>query len=791
MSFANRLFLALAPCIALTLLLAGLYSVHSNSMVVHAIVSRYNAQELDTFLFNEVRRRYDLLYSNGLSRLETYVDAYQKEVVEAARLARPDWLGRFLIFGEKGNIVYIPDSMHADSDTESVWIDLVKQALQSSEPTTNGVVTWDRQNYYYRVCRFLPWKWVIILAIPEKAFAAVLNEHRTDLIWVLSGGILFLWIILFLVLHRSVTWRINALRRGLARITQFDFEEPIPISGHDEYAHLARDIETFGSRLQEHDDYVATVNTELEKKLAQRSQEKEILQRALTERLSEHSRLTRALRVSEKRYQSFVEDADDIVIELDSYSEIQYVNQRALDVFGLPPREATGLSLFEFIFHNDKQRARDELARGISRMEANIRFECRMLSMNGRIRNVQWTFHLRYGERGRVGEASGIGHDITQLRKMETRLVQSQAKYHDILAAFLDGYALATWDGIIEEVNTAFCGLTGYKEHELIGMSFHTIIPAGWLTLTKQHTSNFKQIGTTPSYENEYRRKDGQRIHVEERLYLTRIVDEDEERIWVFARDISEQYAARNRYNSILLDVEAKAQALEAANNELTQYTTAISHDLKAPLRNIRGYTELLLSDLDTPHMDKDILNNVKGLERAVTKSEHMVRDLLDFSRLGLFDIEMEAVNLNNMVASILRDHASAGNAVITFTQDIPLVVGSPTLYQRIFLNLVVNALKFNKNNPKRLNVTWHKTKNQCIAISVADNGIGIDPAYHEHIFGVFRRLHTEKEFEGTGIGLALVKKAALAMQADIEVHSELGKGSTFTILAKQAMTSS
>jgi signal transduction histidine kinase len=227
--------------------------------------------------------------------------------------------------------------------------------------------------------------------------------------------------------------------------------------------------------------------------------------------------------------------------------------------------------------------------------------------------------------------------------------------------------------------------------------------------------------------------------------------------------------------------LEDKAAELEEANADLAQYAYAVSHDLKTPLRGIHHYADFLYEDLEASLGDahKAYLD---GLRRAVWQAEALVNGLLELSRVGNRNLVYQTVNLNTLLQEIITSLNMPEDVDIIWEGTWPTVEVEPVLLRQILQNLISNAAKFNSTPRKRVELGWCLVGEHECELYVRDNGLGIDPRYTERIFQVFQRLHTRQEYEGTGIGLAIVKKAVSRMGGTVHVTSTPGEGSTFWV---------
>jgi light-regulated signal transduction histidine kinase (bacteriophytochrome) len=266
---------------------------------------------------------------------------------------------------------------------------------------------------------------------------------------------------------------------------------------------------------------------------------------------------------------------------------------------------------------------------------------------------------------------------------------------------------------------------------------------------------------------------------------LERRVEERTAKLARTTEQLKRELAERKRTEEALRiahkDLAKKAGDLEAVNEELSEYTYVVSHDLGAPLRAIHNYVDFLREDLeDTLEGEqKTYLNNI---DHAVHQGEELVEDLLELSRVGKGGGPTEGIELGLFFEKLLIHLDLSSDVEVVIGNEWPIIEAEPTLLRQIFQNLISNAVKFNNASSKRVEIGWLPLDEQYCEIFVRDNGIGIDARHHEQIFQVFQRLHTRAEYEGTGLGLAIVKKATGKLHGSVRVQSNLGEGSTFFV---------
>lgn len=219
---------------------------------------------------------------------------------------------------------------------------------------------------------------------------------------------------------------------------------------------------------------------------------------------------------------------------------------------------------------------------------------------------------------------------------------------------------------------------------------------------------------------------------------------------------------------------------LAEANKELESFAYSISHDLRAPLRHIDGFARILKNKIEGP--SEDIENYYEKINSAVSKMSTMIDSLLKFSRLGRRDLQKIKIDINQIVRRVIDELTiDVSNCNIEWRiSELPEVSADPTLIQMVFENLIGNALKFSSKNEKTIiEIGFNESTRE---IFVKDNGVGFKMEYMDKLFGVFQRLHTQEEFEGTGIGLANVKQIVKKHNGTVRAEAEINKGATFHI---------
>jgi light-regulated signal transduction histidine kinase (bacteriophytochrome) len=221
-------------------------------------------------------------------------------------------------------------------------------------------------------------------------------------------------------------------------------------------------------------------------------------------------------------------------------------------------------------------------------------------------------------------------------------------------------------------------------------------------------------------------------------------------------------------------------EELARSNTDLEQFAYVASHDLQEPLRMVTGYTQLLARRYKG-HLDADADEFIAYAVDGATRMQRLLNDLLAYSRVSTRGADFQSTDCEEVLAQTLTNlkvMMEESEAVVTH-DPLPTVIADEVQLGQLFQNLIGNALKFHGAEPPRVHVSVVQQDREWV-FSVCDNGIGIDPAYVERIFVIFQRLHSQQQYPGTGIGLAICKKIVERHGGRIWVESEPGKGATF-----------
>jgi PAS domain S-box-containing protein len=344
----------------------------------------------------------------------------------------------------------------------------------------------------------------------------------------------------------------------------------------------------------------------------------------------------------------------------------------------------------------------------------------------------------------------------------------------------------------IISVNSAFLRATGLTQDQVAGKLIQEVIPEPSHALVlgnyKEAIRTKKAVGWEEVSVYPAGKKYGE-------VSVIPVLDADGNCTHLIGtvHDITDHKRAEEEIHKLNSELEQRVMErtaqLISANKELESFSYSVSHDLRAPLRAISGFSEII-ARRHRADLNEEGRHYFDNIVQASERMGHLIDDLLTYSRLGRTGVQLEPVSLAGVLADLARDlkgHMDELHGTISIVESLPEVTGDRTLLRQIFSNLLENAFKYHKEGlPSRVEVTCRLDGNHVI-VRVNDNGIGIPAEYQDKIFNIFQRLHSEEEYDGTGIGLATVKKSVELLGGNVWVESKVGEGSTFSIRLRKS----
>lgn len=402
---------------------------------------------------------------------------------------------------------------------------------------------------------------------------------------------------------------------------------------------------------------------------------------------------------------------------------------------------------------------------------------------------------------GQLNARSGLPHDQGELgqlargfdamaraieqreadhRRDEEALRESEERTRKIIEAAYEAFISIDGDGVITEWNARAEAIFGWNRSEARGkLLADTIIPQEDREAHLRGLKRFLETGDGPILHKRMEltalHRDGHLIPVGLAIWPVRSGS-----TWSFSA-VVEDISERKRVEEQLA---RRAEELAHSNAELESFTYSISHDLKEPLRTLEAFSQFLLEDYadKLDHQGRDYLVRISN---GSARLKQMIEELLTLSRLGQRPEETNRVSVSRVVANVaasLQATVEGRGAAIEVEDGLPDILGDRTRVEQIFGNLITNGLKFNKSTEPTVHIGLWEMADDMAVFYVRDNGIGIEPQYHQQMFGVFQRLHRREEYGGSGAGLAIVKRATEALGGQVWLESEPGAGATFFV---------
>jgi PAS domain S-box-containing protein len=516
----------------------------------------------------------------------------------------------------------------------------------------------------------------------------------------------------------------------------------------------------------------------------------------LTATVGERRRAEEAARQSEEMVRRLIEAAPDAFIVVDERGQIARLNAQAEAMFGYPRDELLGQMLEVLLparFRDRHVTHRTDYLHQPRMRAMGTGLELFAQRKDGSEFPVDIMLSPLETEAGRLVIA--IVRDITDRKRMETDLLHERELLRTLMDNIPDKIYFKDTQSRFVRVNLAKAHLAGgHQPAELLGKTDFDIF-------TEEHARQ--------AYDDEQEViRTGQPIIGKEEKETW----PDGHETWAsttklpwrdpagriigtfgISREITGRKVVEEQVGKLHAELERHAQKLEAANNELEAFSYSVSHDLRAPLRAIEGFSRLLMT-AQTDQLSEDAQRYLRYIRENADQMGHLIEDLLTFSRLGRQGLRVERVEPAELVRHCLEQLAPdrEGRRVTVKVDPLPACEADPAMLKQVYMNLLSNALKFTRTRAEAVIEVGCREDSELTGqrvYFVRDNGVGFDMRYVDKLFGVFQRLHRPEEYEGTGVGLALVQRIIHRHGGRVWATGEVGQGATFsfTLAAKPA----
>jgi PAS domain S-box-containing protein len=509
----------------------------------------------------------------------------------------------------------------------------------------------------------------------------------------------------------------------------------------------------------------------------------------VTRDITDRVRARQALEKSEALKGIILETAFDAIISIDHKGLVQEWNSAAERIFGYRRADALGRPMDELIIPASLREAyQDGLANylmtGVSSLLGRP-IELTLRRADGR--EFRADFAVTRIPTEEPPRCTVLIRDITERRQAEAALRESEERFRLLVEGVKD-YAICMLDvdGRVATWNTGAERITGYSAGEIIGQPI-----ARFFGPEDIRSGKPERLLKTAAEEGRCE-DEGWRVHHDGSRYYTNVVftglrDETGELrgFSSVAQDVTVRKQVEEEIHRLNVSLEQRVRErtaeLEAANQELEAFSYSVSHDLRAPLRHIAAYVEILQSDA-AASLTEENKQYLQTVADSAIHLGHLIDALLAFSRMGRAEMRQQTISLSSLVNEARRElRRDLENRRIDWRiEALPTVQGDPFMLRQVMVNLLSNALKYTRaRSPARIEITATDAGEETI-VSIRDNGVGFDPKYADKLFGVFQRLHLSSEFEGTGIGLANVRRIISRHGGRTWAEGTLGGGATF-----------
>ncbi len=513
-------------------------------------------------------------------------------------------------------------------------------------------------------------------------------------------------------------------------------------------------------------DYIEVLERALKREKAARKQAETILERKSAELFEAKQNLEKSyakleilLNRKDSQLQGVFENIVDAYVIMNLQGDILKMNQSAVELLGFNNANQD-YNLLSMAHPNETERVIKSfkllLNKGVL-----TNFHLNIITLKKESKLVHINASIIYDE-GVAVAAQGIVRDITLDNKYQKQIEAEREKYSRIIANMNLGLIEVDKCGNILSVNQSFLQMSGYLKEDFLGKRSNTVF-------TSISSNKINLDNSSKPKEIKFKNKLGAL------------------KSWLVSSapnyNLNGDFTG---YIKVYLDITAikKLESqkeklltkLKKSNEELEEYAHIISHDLKSPLRSINALVNWLKED-NIENLDPISVKNFNLIEDTLEKMEKLICDVLSYSSVSTTGQNKTYVNLNDIIQNLIKIIYKPNHISINILNNLPILYGEQTKFEQLFLNLIVNAIKFIDKEVGIININVQDL-DKYYKFSVSDNGVGIDSKYHNKIFKIFHTLNKSKD--STGIGLSIVKKIVDLHNGNIWLESELNNGTTF-----------
>lgn len=601
------------------------------------------------------------------------------------------------------------------------------------------------------------------------------REYASDLSWVLEltydTTTISKALNQLLFFHGMVAALAIMISAGLAMIASRSLSKPV--------RQIVEDIDTIAKGDLDH-----TISPTYALEFAQIEDSINSLVRKLKGTIYRLTESEHDLRKSEERYRTVVESQTELIARFLPDGTHVFVNDAYCRYFGMECTAIIGKKFRPQIPPEDKEKLKHYFGSLTPEYPTGI-IEHRIITPDNKVRWQQWNDRAIFGPRGEIVEYQSVGRDITEKKVIEESLIESERKFRDLANLLPQVVFEIDLLGRITYVNQPAYRSFGYTPEDLEqGLSFWEVILPEERDLAKLNFRNAIEGRLSQGTEYTTVTKDG--THLKTMVYSSPIIKENQvtgirgilvditalKRVEEDIRKLNEELEQR---------VRERTRDLEIANRELEAFSYSVSHDLRAPLRAIDGFSSIVLNEY-LNRLDPSGKEYLERIRINAQKMGNLIDAILNFSRTSRQPLAKQRIFPNQIINEVIDELQSfqEGRHVDISVATIAPCNADPALVKQVFHNLISNALKFSRDQKiARIEIGSFQDNGRTVYF-VKDNGVGFDMKYYDKLFTVFQRLHDEKEYEGTGIGLAISHRIIQRHGGKIWAEGRVGEGATF-----------
>lgn len=467
-----------------------------------------------------------------------------------------------------------------------------------------------------------------------------------------------------------------------------------------------------------------------------------------------------------EKYEILINNSADLICTIDADTlKFEEVNTACTTLLGYAPEDLKNTSLLFYL--SDESRIAIEKIKDSSEM---LRFETSIYCQSRELKWLHWHIIVKNGK------WYANARDITEAKQVE------EIKHYlaTVVKQSSDAIYLHNTDGKIISWNEGAENIYGYNESEALQMFIWNIIPGHLYEEAREILNKVMAGSNIPLLEAKRVTKHGKMIDVLFSASMLQDLNKNIKSIAITERDITEQKLYENKIKDLNTQLQKNVFQLQLTNTDLESFSYTVSHDLRAPLRAINGYSKILLNEFSESLQEepKRLLNKIEG---NAIRMGSLIDDLLEFSKLGGKRIKKTRVNMvelsNKVVNECLMLVKHEPKIIIS---ELPEADADYSLMNQVMVNLISNAIKYSAKKRKPVIEIGGIEEENHLEYFIKDNGAGFNKNYEEKLFKVFQRLHSNEEFEGTGVGLAIVNRIIEKHEGRVWAEGKVGAGATF-----------